>query len=98
MDVLNTHRMNGTYCKEEIVRKDVVNEVHDYKNNIILTPLQNFISKCEQFQVTLNSLGCFSGKNVDFFWFILIVCLMIPTFPSLIKVIIMWMITMDIQL
>ena len=74
MDVLNTHRMNGTYCKEEIVRKDVVNEVHDYKNDIILTPLQNIISKCEQFQVTLNSLGCFSGeKTWNFFLFILIV-------------------------
>ena len=98
MDVLNKHRMNGTYCKEVIVGKDVVNEVHDYKNNIILTSLQNVISKCEQFQVTLNSLGCFSGEKRSFFWFILIVCLMIPTFPSLIKVIIMWMITMDIQL
>ena len=66
MDVLNKHRMNGTYCKEVIVGKDVVNEVHDYKNNIILTSLQNVISKCEQFQVTLNSLGCFSGEKRRF--------------------------------
>jgi len=67
-DVINKYRMNDASCEEEVFVKDVVNEDHDFKNDNILTLLQNTASKCEPFQVTLNSLGCFGGEKRGVLW------------------------------